>query len=84
MLYNIIGDIHGRTYWKNLVMDNAVNIFGNTLLVSIPFYVLRVVRINSLYVIIWIGIAADVFGLSLKESDVSGSFYTFVSLTVIN
>ena len=27
MLYNIIGDIHGRTYWKNLVMDNAVNIF---------------------------------------------------------
>lgn len=27
MLYNIIGDIHGRTYWKNLVMDNAINIF---------------------------------------------------------
>ena len=27
MIYNIIGDIHGRTYWKNLVMDNAINIF---------------------------------------------------------
>ena len=27
MLYNIIGDIHGRTYWKNLVMDNVINIF---------------------------------------------------------
>ena len=27
MLYNIIGDIHSRTYWKDLVMDNAVNIF---------------------------------------------------------
>jgi hypothetical protein len=27
MLYNIIGDTHGRTYWKDLVMDNAINIF---------------------------------------------------------
>ena len=27
MIYNIIGDIHGRIYWKNLVMDNAINIF---------------------------------------------------------
>ena len=27
MIYNIIGDIHGRTYWKNLVIDNAINIF---------------------------------------------------------
>lgn len=27
MIYNIIGDIHGRTCWKELVQDNAVNVF---------------------------------------------------------
>lgn len=27
MLYNIIGDIHGRTKWKSLVKDDAINIF---------------------------------------------------------
>lgn len=26
MLYNIIGDIHGRTCWKSLLKDNAINI----------------------------------------------------------
>lgn len=25
--YNVIGDIHGRTCWKNLVKDECVNIF---------------------------------------------------------
>ena len=25
--YNIIGDIHGRTCWKNLVREDCVNIF---------------------------------------------------------
>jgi len=25
--YNIIGDIHGRTCWKNLVREDGVNIF---------------------------------------------------------
>lgn len=25
--YNIIGDIHGRTCWKELVQDNCINIF---------------------------------------------------------
>ena len=25
--YNIIGDIHGRTCWKELVQDDFVNIF---------------------------------------------------------
>jgi len=27
MLYNVIGDIHGRTCWKNLVVPGAINIF---------------------------------------------------------
>lgn len=27
MKYNIIGDIHGRTVWNDLVIDNAVNVF---------------------------------------------------------
>ena len=27
MTYNIIGDIHGRTCWKNLVREDCVNIF---------------------------------------------------------
>lgn len=27
MQYNIIGDIHGRTCWKDIVCDNAVNVF---------------------------------------------------------
>ena len=25
--YNIIGDIHGRKGWKELVKDNCINIF---------------------------------------------------------
>ena len=25
--FNVIGDIHGRTKWKELVKDDAVNIF---------------------------------------------------------
>jgi len=27
MIYNIIGDIHGRTSWKELVQEDAINIF---------------------------------------------------------
>ena len=27
MIYNLIGDIHGRDSWKELVQDNAINIF---------------------------------------------------------
>lgn len=51
--------------------NNAVKMFGNTLLVSIPFYVLRVVRINSLYVIIYlflITILTDTFAYIIGKS----------------
>ena len=27
MKYNIIGDIHGRTSWKELVIEDGINIF---------------------------------------------------------
>jgi hypothetical protein len=27
MLYNLIGDIHGRDAWQQLVREDAVNIF---------------------------------------------------------
>jgi phosphatidate cytidylyltransferase len=56
---------------NNYNYDNAVNIFGNTLLVSIPFYVLRVVRINSVYVIIYlflITILTDTFAFIVGKN----------------
>lgn len=27
MKYNVIGDIHGRVCWKELIISNAINIF---------------------------------------------------------